>query len=260
MRRVLLTIAVTAAAALSLVFTSEGAANAANPVPAAKALVNHPFVKSFTAKELAAWPQSNLGNCVSNPKEVFLDPAGYAEVNTTGITADCADIVSPHAYPTVDGYVYEMRVWISNVTQWNSYWMTGNNWPTDGEIDSTEGLGGTNCATYHGAGNTTTGSCSFTNTPVPTRSPNLVTPGWNTVDIAFGGCGSGCGRIEIFYNGRPYVNLASPLVLDGGRQNDPFWISYDARSCDSVANTNTCGSVKTPDPGVNKIAYLRIFK
>lgn len=263
MRRVFLSAAITAAAALSLAFTAGGsAANAATAtVPAAAALANHPLVTSFTPKQLIAWgPGSNHpGNCTSNKTETFVNSAGYAEVETSGNAGDCADIESPHTYPTSDGYVYEEKIDISNFSQWDSYWMYGQNWPTDGEIDSFEGGPGTSYPTYHGAGNATIGVGSWNTTPIQPQSANLV-PGWNTIDIAFGGCGAGCGRIQIFYNGKLYVTMSGSLVLDGGRQNDPFWITDGTGSCDSGTNGDVCNTVKVPDPGNMQIAYLRVFK
>jgi hypothetical protein len=259
MKRAILAATVSIFAGLALVITGASPANAANPVPLPKALINHHFVEAFTPKQLIAWgPGSNKpGNCTSNNSEVFLNSAGYAEVSTSGQPGDCSDIESPTTFPTSDGYVYEEKLYISNFSQWNSYWMYGQNWPTDGEIDSFEGGPGTSYPTYHGAGNQTIGVGNWNTTPIQPQSAN-IRPGWNTVDIAFGGCGKGCGRIQIFYNGKPYVTMAGPLVLDGGRANDPFWLTDGTGSCDSLTNGNVCNGHK-PTGGIMQIAYLRVF-
>jgi hypothetical protein len=74
-------------------------------------------------------------------------------------------------------------------------------------------------------------------------------PGTHIIDFAFGRCGSGCGAISVWYDGRLVSLIKGTYVLDGGRNNDPFWI------IDSTGQPET-GSGN----GSITIDYLRIFK
>lgn len=252
---------------------SAAPAQAANPVPLPKALANHPFATSFTGTQIAAWgPGANdPGNCTDpDTAEISTNSSGDAVLKTSGATGDCVDVQSPHTYPTVDGYVYETYADFSNWTQWDSFWMYGSNWPTAGEIDATEGGDGINAISYHyeGAdGPAQMSSCNDTNgcdssaTPLTTepKSPEIA-PGWHTVDISFGTCGTGCGAVDVWYDGVLYGTVSGTDVLDGGSQDDPYWITYSTGSCDSGDNGDVCN----PDNGGQTggtvtVAWLRIF-
>lgn len=247
-------------------------ARAANPVPLPHALANHPYATTKTGAQIAAWgPGSNApGNCTNpNTSEISTNSSGDAVLTTSGATGDCVDLESPHTYPTVDGYVYETYADFSNWTQWDSFWMYGSNWPTAGEIDATEGGDGINAISYHyeGAnGPAAMSSCNDTNgcdasaTPLTTEPKNPeISPGWHTIDISFGTCGSGCGAIDVWYDGTLYGTVSGANVLDGGSQDDPYWITYSTGSCNAngvdVCNSSNGGQTG----GTVTIAWLRIF-
>jgi hypothetical protein len=247
-------------------------ARATNPVPLPAPLANHPYGTTKTGAQIAAWgPGSNApGNCTSpNTSEISTNSSGYAVLKTSGATGDCVDLESPHTYPTVDGYVYETYVNFSNWTQWDSFWMYGSNWPLAGEIDATEGGDGINAISYHyeGAnGPASESSCNDTNgcdssaTPLTTEPRNPeISPGWHTIDISFGTCGSGCGAIDVWYDGQLYGTVSGANVLNGGSQDDPFWITYSTGSCNAegvdVCNSSNGGQTG----GTVTIAWLRIF-
>ena len=49
------------------------------------------------------------------------------------------------------GYM-EARIWLpgsGEIADWPAFWADGQNWPTDGENDVLEGLGGQACAHFH---------------------------------------------------------------------------------------------------------------
>lgn len=248
------------------------AAAASTPVPLPKALVNHPFATSQTGAQIAAWgPGANdPGNCTDpDTSEISVNSSGYAVLKTSGATGDCVNLQSPHTYPTVDGYVYETYVDFSNWTQWDSFWMYGSDWPTAGEIDATEGGDGQNQISYHYEGTdgpAALSSCNDTNgcdagsTPLTTQPKNpAIAPGWHTVDISYGTCGTGCGAIDVWYDGTLYGTVSGSEVLDGGSQDDPFWITYSTGSCNAegvdVCNADNGGQTG----GTVTIAWLRIF-
>ena len=62
------------------------------------------------------------------------------------------------------GYL-ETRVWLPGhqvLTDWPAVWAVGSNWPTDGEIDVVESLGGQACYHFHNASGSP-GGCSSDN-------------------------------------------------------------------------------------------------
>ena len=49
---------------------------------------------------------------------------------------------------------FEARIWLAaapggRIADWPAFWLVGPGWPAGGEIDVMEGLGGTDCQTYH---------------------------------------------------------------------------------------------------------------
>jgi hypothetical protein len=225
-------------------------------VPFPKALANHPFAKAWTPSELASapWndPTNSPGNCAANPSQVHLNSSGYAELTTNGEPNNCTSIESPHEYPTVDGYVYEADVYFSTWENWPAFWMYGNDWPQDGEIDAVEANLDNNYVTWHyGTNNTTEGTGSWNNKVLTPTGPNIA-PGWHIIDIAFGG-----NRIQVFYDGYSYLTLPETLTAD---TDDPMWITFSTGSCESGGN-NVCknGTLGIGVSGNIQIKYLRAF-
>lgn len=246
---------------------------AANPVPYPSSLSNHPYATGWSAGALKSDFVDNAsnspGNCTSPDTSEISSTSTYTELATNGNAGDCVYLQSPHTYPTVDGYVYEEEITVSNETQWESFWMYGVNWPTDGEIDALEGGSGTNYLSYHYEGSggpasystcNDTNGCDSSATPIqvgPT-GPNITT-GTHYIDISYGGHGSGQGEVCVWYDGTEYGCVYGSTVLNGGSGDDPFWIVDDTGSCDSANNGDVCNAQQPPDPGNIKVDYLRIF-
>jgi hypothetical protein len=227
-----------------------------NPVPYPKALENHPFAKAWTGAELAnsQWnaPSNDPGNCAPNPSQVSVNSSGYAELTTSGKENNCVAIQSPHPYPTVDGYVYEADVYFSSWENGTSFWMYGPNWPVDGEIDAVEASYDNNYVTWHqGANDTTEGTGPGQDKNITPTGANIK-PGWNIIDIAFGG-----NRIQLFYNGQPYITLPETLTAT---TDDPFYIVFSEGSCEQQG-FNACfnGTLGLGVAGNMQIKYLRAF-
>jgi hypothetical protein len=258
----LLTALAAVAATVSGVAATPQAADAANPVPYPAALANHPFAKQWDPSELASspWnsPTNSPGNCAANPSQVSVNSSGYAELTTNGQPGNCTSIESPHTYPTADGYVYEADIYFSTWENWPSFWMYGNDWPQDGEIDGVEANLDQNYVTWHyGTNNSTIGTGSWNDQVVQPTSAN-ISPGWHIVDIAFGG-----NRIQIFYDGKPYVTIPETLT---GTTDDPMWITFSDGSCDDQTSSNpqgpnVCanGTVGIGVSGNIQIKWLRAF-
>lgn len=249
-----------------------GTAHASNPVPYPSALSNHPYATGWTGAQLNTSFVKNAsnspGNCTNPDTGEITVNGNNVQLSTTGATGDCLYLQSPHTYPTVDGYVYEIYAYFSNWTQWDSFWMYGNNWPQDGEIDAVEGGPGVNYLSYHYEGPngpTAYSTCNDTNgcdgnaTPIQV-GPNGsdISPGWHHIDISYGGHGAGQGEICAWYDGSEYGCVYGSNVLDGGSGNDPYWIVLDTGSCASANNGNVCGSSGQTSGNI-QVAYLRIF-
>jgi hypothetical protein len=247
-----------AAAGGAQIAHAASAGHAANPVPYPVALRNHPFGKGWTPSELATppWstPSNAPGNCAVNSSKPYVNSSGYAELHTTGKPNDCESIESPHTYPTADGYVYEADIYFSTWENWPAFWMYGNNWPRGGEIDSVEANLDNNYVTWHyGANNSTIGTGPWNDQVVKPVSAN-IRPGWHIIDIAFGG-----NRIQIFYDGHPYVTIPETLTAT---TDDPMWITFSDGSCDQPnQGANVClhGTLGIGVPGDIQIKYLRTF-
>jgi hypothetical protein len=242
-----------------------GTAHAANPVPKPAALVNHPFVTSYTGTQIFNWgPGTDKpGNCTANTAELGITAnTGYASLSTTGATGDCTDLELP-AQKTTNGYVYEIQAYFSNYTQWDAFWMFGQNWPTDGEIDSVEGGSGTSFMSYHYGNPGSYSTCNNTNgcdanaTPIQVgpSGPN-ITPGWHTIDISYGAHGAGQGAVAVWYDGTQYGEVYGANVLKQG--TDPnYQLVLSTGSC-NAGSANVCGSAGQTSGHVY-VNYLRVF-
>ena len=116
---------------------------------------------------------------------------GALDLNFTQETETCDGGSHPYtsAMVTTDGkfsFTYglvEFRVWLpttsnGQVADWPDIWTDGQDWPTDGEIDVAEGLGGSICAHYHGPTNNGAGTGAGSgDTGCP---PGTYTGGWHT--------------------------------------------------------------------------------
>jgi hypothetical protein len=233
-------------------------------VPYAAALQSgHPLVQQFNPATLAGsgWnsPANDPGNCAANPKAVSLNSSGYAELDTTGAANNCVSIQSPTTLPTTAGYVYEADVYISNFQDWPAFWMYGNNWPAQGEIDAVEANFGANYVSWHYAAcsrsagdseistNPWTYACKSTVSPVGAN----IQPGWHVVDIAWTSSG-----VQVYYDGSLYVTISESVTT--GRTADPMWLTLSEGSCEANGN-NECASGALGTPGNVQVKYVRQF-
>jgi hypothetical protein len=254
--RRILTLAAVVGLLASLV-SFPGTAHASNPVPLPPPLRNHPFVTEKDATQLFAWgPGSNdPGNCVANTSEIQGN-ANNITLSTTGQPGDCTDVESPHTYPTTDGYVYESEIYFSNWEDWPAFWMYGNNWPSGGEIDAVEANFDNNYVSYHYGSQSNPQQVSTYNGTIKPVSMN-ISPGWHTIDISYGGCGSGCGTVAVWYDGTLYATVSGNFVVNG--PGDPNWLVYSEGSCDQPNNGNVCAPGAKGVHGYIEVKWLRIF-
>lgn len=238
-------------------------AHASNPVPYPAALAGHPYARDWSLSEMAGstWtPANNPGNCPANPGAVSLQN-GYVQLNANGVSGNCTAIESPHTYPTVNGYVYEAKIYASTNANWSSMWAYGDNWPNGGEIDATEMDHEANYVSWHETGtngcsnnekstNPWTYACKTNLTP--TSAPNFAYHQWVIVDYAYTSTG-----VDVYYNGQLYVHVPESVTQGGGA---PAWLTFSNGSCHSNNNGDTCLNPSDATVAGNfAIAYFRVF-
>ena len=236
----------------------------ARVVPYPRALASgHPLTLSVTPRTLtsSAWKTSAdaPGGCPANPSAVSLNASGYAELTTTGQANDCSWIESPQAMPTRPGYVYEADVYFSNFKDWPGFWMLGNSWPDQGELDVVEPNFGVNYVTWHQAACNPSRSDSEVSTnpwayacktTVRAVSKNIQ-PGWHIVDVAWSS-----GGLQVYYDGALYVTIHESVTT--GKTADPMQLVFSEGSCLS-GTSNECTAGGEGTPGNVQVKYLRVF-
>jgi hypothetical protein len=108
----------------------------------------------------STWP--NTGSLVStNPSDYVSGHTGYQ-----------------YAYGVVEWRVYLPPNSSGNIANWPGTWSNGQNWPTDGENDTMEGLGGSACYHFHsnagGPGGCASGSFAGWHTFASNWQPGIV--------------------------------------------------------------------------------------
>lgn len=238
---------------------------AAAPRPYAAALAGHQFVSQVAPAALvsAQWdePQNAPGGCQANPREVYRNAHGYAELATTAAAGNCTSIQSPSVTSTKPGMVYEADLYFSTFNgTWPSLWMYGNSQPDQGELDAVEDNYGANYLTWHYASCNGTASSSTistgpwqyackTNAPAP-RTRNITAPSWNIVDIAFTATG-----FSVYYNGKLFDSIKENVTTPG---NDPMWLTVSMGSC-KQPTFNACAKGTSGNAGNVQVKYIRIF-
>jgi beta-glucanase (GH16 family) len=119
-----------------------------------------------TSQWSTGWFGSGITTGVNNLEQDCFDPARVATVNgmlrlsAAASPESCGGSTKPYSSGLVStngkfsftyGYM-EARIWLpgaGGISDWPAFWADGQRWPTDGEIDTVEGLGGTACAHFH---------------------------------------------------------------------------------------------------------------
>jgi beta-glucanase (GH16 family) len=236
-------------------------------VPYPHALASgHPLAQADAPRTLvsSAWktvsnPNNAPGDCPAKPSAVSLTASGYAELKTTGAANDCEWIASPNAMPTKAGYIYEADVYFSNFKDWPGFWMLGNSWPAQGELDAAEPNFGVSYVTWHQAACNSSRSDSEVSTnpwayackTTIKPSGKNIQPGWHIIDIAWSSNG-----LQIYYDGALYVSIHESVTT--GKTADPMRVVFSEGSClNGAANECVAGGAGTS--GNVQVKYLRVF-
>ena len=253
------------------------------PHPAALA-TGHALLNEYLPGDLYAWrympgtttPVTNgagVSEDPNSPRNVSVVTDGGLSVLRLATTSasDCGVIQSPGKYTTASG-VIETLVKFSGFTNasghcfacWASFWLYGDNWPQNGEIDAVETQYGNSFVSYHyGSGSSSqattdpwtypakTVQLSPKNTSAIPAAPNILPDAWTYVTLAFGKDSGGDYKCDVYYNGTLYCTIAGPYVTGA-----PMYVT---------AGTGFGGSGLGPNqapydqPGSIEIQYLRIF-
>jgi Glycosyl hydrolases family 16 len=179
------------------------------------------------------WDHTTLaGADCETPGTFALSSAGL-DLTTNGTFGNCAKITSKTTYRYG---IFEARIWAQagpngTIANWPAFWMVGQNWPVDGEIDGFEAMLGYDSASFHyGADNS-----------YFTKQDTALQPGWNIVDIVWMPQ-----MLAVYYNGQKFVEWDSPDIT-----SEPMVVTFDS-------TTGTDGYT-TGQPSTLTIDYLRIW-
>lgn len=253
------------------------------PYPPALA-TGHALLEQYLPADLYAWrympgtttPVTNGSGVSENPaspRNVSVATDGGLSVLRLGVTsaADCGVIQSPGQYPTSSG-VIEALVKFSGFTNasghffaaWASFWLYGEGWPANGEVDSVETQYGNSYVSYHyGSGSSSQATTDPWTYPAKTvqlqpknstsapAAPNILPDAWTYVTLAFGKAAGGGYYCDVYYNGALYCTISGSYVTGA-----PMWITAGTGFGASVL-----GSSQAPydQPGNIELQYVRVF-
>ena len=200
-------------------------------VPAAQ--VGSLVLSDSAAAVWNTWDRTTLGGAdCTTPGTVAL---GSAEVDLTtdGTLGNCAKITSKTMYTYG---IFEARIWAQagpngTIANWPAFWMVGQDWPVDGEIDGFEGMQGYDSASFHYG----------TSNSLLTKRDSALRPGWNVVDIVWKPR-----MLAVYYNGEKFVEWDSAVIT-----GQPMVVTFD--------NTTGTEGYTTGQPSTLRVDYLRIW-
>jgi beta-glucanase (GH16 family) len=176
---------------------------------------------------------ANAGaDCSPGTDGSYATGADGAGLTTSGVLANCAELISPHRYTYG---VFESGIDLpagptGKIANWPAFWLVGANWPAGGEFDIMEGLGGEQCVHFHYSGGAP-GTCQ----------PG-VGPGWHTFTGVWGP-----GYISAYIDGVQVLSWTSASVT-----SVPMEVLFDMTT---GASGNTTGH-----PSTMSVNYLRIWR
>jgi beta-glucanase (GH16 family) len=205
--------------------------------------------------DLAKWQPNWLGSsntaitkAVNGSEQSCYDPAQVAvtggALKLTAVSRACngyayaSGLVNSHSHYTFTHGYMEARVWLdgsNTVKNWPAVWADGTGtWPTTGEIDVMEGLGGSPAWHYHwgsGGGSQVGGAPAM-----GTRT------GWHTF-----GADWETGSIKFYYDGQ-YVGQATSGVV-----NNPMYLILNYGVSASIS-----GPIQVPSSFL--VDYVRVWQ
>jgi len=260
-----LTVLTAAAAALPAVVSAGSAAAATGPAPVGGAKYAKALVLNDAGAKLATWNRTQPF-CSPDPGylangAVRAGSGNVLSLTTSGTPGSCVALISPG---TVSSGVIESRIYFpalpghpGTIANWTGFWLSGPNWPADGELDAAEvePVDATNAVTWHSG--TAANLFSKSTAPyfpprLPIESPNLK-PGWHTVDIVYTK-----GEFAVYYDGRRYTHYVSSNVT--GRPLNIYFTMTDTPDNSWVESRIGGPPINSsPQAATMTVQYLRIW-
>jgi beta-glucanase (GH16 family) len=192
------------------------------------------------------WFGSGITKGINSAETECMDPSQVTLVNgALNLTAiakaeTCSGVTQPYTsgMVTTNGrftFTYgfmEARIWLpgtTSISDWPAFWADGQSWPTNGENDVVEGLGGLAQAHFHNASGTLG----------PLTGRGTFTGGWHTFAADWEP-----GSVTYFYDG---VKLGS---FTSGITSAPMYLILDMAVSGSSVFT----------PATMKVDYVRVWQ
>ena len=202
-----------------------------------------------TSQWSTGWFGSGLTTGANGSEQECYDPArvsvsqGELRLSAVARAERCGGTTRPYAsgMVTTDGkfsftYGYiEARIWLPagshGIADWPAFWADGQDWPTTGEVDAVEGLGGRACAHFHNpAGGP--GACAT----------GTYAGGWHTFAADWEP-----GSVTYYYDGiRVWKDVS-------GVTSAPMYLILDLAVSSTVAPPATV-------PATMRVDYVRVWK
>jgi hypothetical protein len=224
-------------------------------------------VLNASGAELASWNQTSSycrqTSWTVPDGAVTTDPAGDAQLDTTGKPGSCVAIASPHAYTSgvveADIYFPALPGKPGTIANWTAFWLANQaKWTADGEIHAVESepLTGVNAVSYRWGARSKPRHMSTdglaADGKIPVTAPNL-TPGFHVVDVVFAK-----GFFAVYYDGHEYASARSS-VITGAPLN--ILLTSAVTPNTSAVRKGIGGKPKNSDssPATVEIKYLNVW-
>jgi hypothetical protein len=204
------------------------------------------------ALDTSRWSTGWFGNGITQPVNSFeidcYDPkqvseaGGELDLTLIAKAENCGGTTEPYAsgIVTTNGRFsftygfYEARVWLpaaagGQVANWPAIWADGQNWPTDGELDVFEGLGGQACWHFHSPQGGPGGCAAGT-----------FTGGWHTF-----GADWEPGTVTYYYDGQAVGTINSAIT------GAPMYL---------ILNNATSSGSPTVTAAQMRVDYVRVWQ
>lgn len=217
--------------------------------------------------QVAAWDQTSKycreSSWTVPDGTVTTEPAGDAELSTTGKPGSCVAVITPGAYSSgvieADIDFPALPGKPGTIANWTAFWLTNQaKGPADVKIGAveTEPLTGVNAVSYHGGTRKKPLDMSTDGLArdgkIPVAGPNL-TPGFHVVDVVFTK-----GFFAVYYDGKEFASAHSSAIT--GAPLNILLNSAVAPSTRTVEKT-IGGKPKNSDrsPASVEVKYLNVW-
>src|SRR5664280_2110899 len=201
-----------------------------------------------TSQWSTGWFGSGITTGANSYEQQCYDPSRVSETNGSLVLSavaraeTCGGAVHPYAsgMVTTDGkfsftYGYmEARIWLpgnGSISNWPAFWADGQNWPTNGEIDTLEGRGGQACTHFHNSAGDS-GACAAGN----------YSGGWHTFAADWEP-----GSLTFYYDGAQIWKDTSGIT------SAPMYL---------ILNLALSSAITAPDttPAAMHVDYVRVWQ